>query len=63
MKTFNRICVKDHAIEALNGDRHEVKRGHEYLTSDVLDDGQVCVFGSFWTRFPADVFAAPERFT
>jgi hypothetical protein len=61
-KTYHRICVKDHVIEAQNGDRHEVKRGVEYLTSDDKG-GEVIVFGSFWTPFPADLFVAPERFT
>jgi hypothetical protein len=62
MKTWKRICIKDHCIRAENGDTHEVKRGQEVLTSDERD-GTVIVFGGFWTRFPAEVFAAPERFT
>lgn len=63
MKTWKRICIADHVIEAENGDRHEVKRGSEVLTSDEHDDGTVTVFGGFWTRFPAKLFVAPEKFT
>ena len=62
MKTYHRICIKDHVIEALNGDRHEVKRGREYLTSEEKD-GTVVVFGPFWTPFPVELFAGEVVFT
>ena len=63
MKTFNRICVKDAALEAQNGDRQEIKRGKEYLTTDILEDGTVIVFDRFWAPSDASLFCAAERFT
>jgi hypothetical protein len=62
MKTFNRICIKDSVVEAANGDRQELKRGREYLTSE-QKDGEVTVFSTFWAKFPVDVFAGEVPFT
>ena len=50
------ICVKDWSIEALNGDRLDLKRGKEYTTSPEKN-GRVVVFGRFWVLAPASVFA------
>lgn len=63
MTTYHRVCIEDHVVLAQNGDRAEVTRGKEYLTSKVQADGQVIVFGQFWAPFPLSVFAAPKLFT
>ena len=62
MQTFNRICIKDHIIEAQNGDRLELKRGKEYTTSPEKD-GKVIVFSRFWVPVPTDIFAGEIEFT
>jgi hypothetical protein len=64
METWNRICIEDHVVEAENGDRCEVKRGSEYLTTRERD-GTVGVFtGGWWNvRMPAAIFAGERRFT
>lgn len=53
MKTFIRKCVKE--FKNKRGD-FELKVGEEYLTSRVLDDGQVVVLGSYWVPVPAAEF-------
>jgi hypothetical protein len=64
MKTFSRVCIKDYTVTALNGDTEEVKRGREYLTSDVQEGGRVVVFqGKFWASFPVELFAGEVKFT
>jgi hypothetical protein len=47
MTTFKRICIRDFAVTAQNGDHFEVRRGREYLTSKEKD-GKVTVFTIFW---------------
>lgn len=63
MTTYKRICIEDSAIEAENGDRQELKRGQEYITSGLHEDGTVTVFSTYWVRFPVTVFAGEKRFT
>ncbi len=62
MRTWNRVCIEDYAVEAQNGDRLELQRGKEYLTSDIAN-GSVVVFSSFWERVPARIFAGEQQFT
>ena len=62
MRTFKRICIKDYELEAQNGDRLELERGHEYITSDE-ENGKVVVFTNFWVGVPADLFAGSVQFT
>ena len=62
MKTFNRICIKDFEVKDGAGNVFEVKRGKEYLTSDV-DNNHVVVFSDYWVPIPVDVFAGEQIFT
>jgi len=63
MKTFNRICIQNYFVEAKNGDRLDLYRGKEYLTSDVDDKNEVIVFSQFWVPVPISIFAGEEVFT
>lgn len=56
MEVIQRLCVKDWAIEATNGDRLALTRGKEYTTSAGVMNGEVTVFSRFWVRAPVDVF-------
>jgi len=56
MKIFYRDCVKDFVLEALNGDRLELVKGKEYITSPIYEDKQVTVFTRYWVKVPADLF-------
>jgi hypothetical protein len=62
MKTFYRICIKDYILEAENGDKLELKRGREYLTS-VEENDMVVVFTNFWVKVPVNIFAGEVEFT
>lgn len=62
MKTWHRICIRDAVMEAENGDRQEIKRGQEYLTS-AEKNGMVTVFSKFWVPFPVEYFAGEIPFT
>lgn len=62
MKTFKRVCLQDYVVTAKNGDQAEVKRAHEYITSDERN-GEVTVFGRFWAPFPLSIFAGARVFT
>lgn len=63
MRTFRRVCITDYVLEAANGDRLELKRGTEYLTSAEHDDGMVTVFTRFWARVDPALFAGARVFT
>lgn len=64
MKTYNRICIADHTITALDGNTHTIKRGEEYLTSDVDKSGkEVTVFTTYWVNHPVINFAGEIPFT
>jgi len=63
MRTWNRICIKDFQISALNGDTLRLKRGKDYLTSDINDKDEVMVFSTFWVWVPVYIFAGEELFT
>ena len=63
MKTYQRICIKDHTITAENGDSQTVKRGKEYITSPVDKEGNVTVFSTFWVPMSLDLFAGERLFT
>lgn len=63
MRTFKRICIEDSVLEVENGDRMEIKRGEEYITSPVKADGTVIVFGARWAPFPVTLFAGERVFT
>jgi len=63
MRTFHRICIEDYCITAHNGDKLELKRGREYLTSDVRGGDKVVVYSTFWVPVPVDLFAGAKLFT
>lgn len=65
MRTFKRICIEDYVLEAENGDRLELKRGEEYITSPEHFDepDMVTVFASYWARVPMTIFAGARIFT
>ena len=56
MKVYERICLHDWHVDALNGDRQDCKRGKAYTTSAPHEDGTVTVFSSFWVRAPGSIF-------
>lgn len=58
METYRRICIEDFTLEAKNGDRLELKRGTEYLTSSIEPNQTVTVFTTFWVPVPVRIFAA-----
>jgi hypothetical protein len=62
MRTYNRICIKDYTLSALNKDCLELKRGKEYLTSPA-ENGEVTVFTNFWVKVPEEIFAGEVLFT
>lgn len=72
MKTFKRICIKDYVIEDDFGQRLELKRGQEYITSDVNSapamgpesvKNHVIVFSNYWVAVPENIFAGEIAFT
>ena len=63
MTTYQSICIKDFVVEAQNGDRLELSRGREYITSPVQKNNKVVVFSNFWVSVPADIFAGSQLFT
>jgi hypothetical protein len=72
MQTFNRICLKDYEITDDNGRTAGVKRGEEYLTSNVNAapaigpepiENCVIVFGAYWFPVPVSVFGGETEFT
>lgn len=62
MKSYKRICIKDYLLEDSVGNKLELKRGHEYLTSDE-DEGKVIVLTKFWVKVPTTLFAGEQKFT
>lgn len=62
MKIVNRLCIKDWSLEALNGDRVDLKRGMEYTTSPGVINKEVTVFTNFWIKAPIEIFAEREDF-
>lgn len=63
METYKRICIEDFVLEAKNGDRLELKRGKEYITSPERDNGEVTVFSRYWAPVPSRIFAGAVRYT
>ena len=62
METFNRICIKDYNIKDKRGNKFDLKRGKEYLTSRD-EDGLVMVFSNYWVKVPVELFAGEIKFT
>jgi hypothetical protein len=58
MKTFIRKCVK-----AFRQEDFELKLDEEYMTSDLLEDGNVVVFTNYWARMPLEFFQGEKPFT
>lgn len=65
MQTFNRICLEDFEVTDEHGKTFKVKRGKEYLTSDVNAapmlgpkpvENHVIVFSLYWVPVPLFVF-------
>lgn len=55
MKTYTRICIKDYSIT--DGDNtFKISKGKEYLTSTLLDDGNVVVLSNYGIRAPITIF-------
>lgn len=63
MRTYSRICIKDHTLKAKNGDLQSIKRGREYITSDIDENRKVMVFSTFWVNFDVSLFAGEEILT
>ncbi len=62
MITYKRICIKDWYLNMSDGNRVELKRGTEYITSEEAD-GIVTVFSTIWLKVPVKIFAGEVRFT
>ena len=62
MKTFNRICLEDYTVT--DGEKVlELKRGKEYLTSEV-NKACVTVFSNYWAQgIPVSIFGGSIQFT
>ena len=56
MKIMKRVCIRDWFIEALNGDRLDLKYGERYTTSAGVIGGEVTVFSQFWVKAPISIF-------
>jgi len=61
--TYRRICVRDYERSDSEGNRLELSRGREYLTSAENENGDVVVFTNFWVQVPVSIFAGEIRFT
>ena len=61
--TYKRICIEDWWTEDRNGQRLELKRGTEYITSKMHDDGTITVMAGYWVRTPAAIWAGSKLFT
>ena len=62
MITYNRICICDFHEEDQEGNKFEIKRGKEYLTSEE-ESGMVTVFTNYWVKVPIKYFAGEKIFT
>ena len=60
MKVYNRICVKEHKIEAKDGNSFTLEKGEEYLT-DKEENGEVTVFSKYWVKVPVNCFTGKEE--
>ena len=63
MTTFKRMCIKHTRVVDSEDHCQELRRGKEYITSDVDDDKTVMVFSTYWVRFPVELFAHERLFT
>ena len=62
MKTYKRICIKNHSIIGNNG-TFEIRRGKEYITSPKNKKNMVTVYTNFWADVPISCFAGAQKFT
>ena len=58
MKTFKRICIKDINIEDC-----QLKKGEEYITTDIKNKNVIVFTSPSWLRVPASTFNNGEVFT
>lgn len=56
MKVNRAICIEDYAPAPEEDASFVLKRGHEYTISPE-NDGEVCVFSTYWVHVPARLFA------
>jgi hypothetical protein len=72
MKTFKRICLKDFTVTGTNGRACTIRRGKEYITSEVNESssigpepiiGYVVVFTNYWIHAPIEIFGGTILFT
>lgn len=63
MTTYKRICIEDWSIQDTKGQRLDVKRGEEYITSPEHEDGTVTVFSTYWVPTPKRIWAGERLFT
>lgn len=56
MKTYYRLCKEDYTIMDKEGISFTIKRGKEYLTSEIIK-GIVTVFSQYWVDVPIKIFA------
>lgn len=62
--TYKRICIEDFTLTDSTGQRLELKRGREYLTSEIHDGGDtVTVLSTYWASVPVSIFAGEKLFT
>lgn len=58
MKVYERICLKNHSVEAENGDCQKYERGRTYTMTAPRDgDESVVVLSTFWVRLSKEIVA------
>lgn len=58
MKVYERICLKNHKVEAENGDCQRYERGRAYMMSAPREgDESVVVMSTFWVRLSREIVA------
>jgi len=57
MITYNRKCIKEFFFE-IEGEKYEIKKDKEYITSDVKDNNTLTVFDhqGWFINIPKDIF-------
>ncbi len=62
VNTCKQICLNDQCISDDEGNKLELKRGQEYITTIPQGD-EVTVLSSYWVKVPAEWFSGATDFT
>jgi len=72
VQTFRRICIDNYSVTDNNGNTLSVKKGKEYITSEINNapavgpssvKNHVIVFTNVWGPVPIEYFSAGTEFT